>query len=641
MSVSVVRHPRFWVERLLISRSTAPLNVIRDVKLRPGLNIVWAKEPGNGANLTSTQRAGHGVGKSTFTLMLRWLLGDDGKAVRAMRHQLASQFPDGGVGAVVHFDSASWSVYRPYATDGFAAEYSDLEGLLAGGDRVPFKQYFEALAEAMLVPLQQRSIPGTGQTIEWPHVLSWISRDQGTRLRDYYDWRSLDGAGLQRSRQDPPWVVRAVLGVTDGQEVSAIAALNNASRNLEGAKSELKDLETLPRQIRGRIEGNLRHWAGADLKLPYVTDDIFEESVLSMIDAQEQRIGAEVKRIERQIDAAEQEIRRRENDVDAVKQQHDVVVLGYGLAKAAADQDEAALKKLNQEVAELRALPGDCAHGGIAFGSCSYIQQRIEIPRFSDQRDKKALESDAALWTQKAINLLPAKSAAEQQLQNVQEQLKNVETSHRKLKMQRDSSRDEISRAKFLRQELIDWQDASGSDTSVEIEAKRAEVRKLEQECDSASAQITSARQSQSQRAEQVSRLMGRLAGTFELQGRFQPYDEERPFGLVGSAGEAYSVLEILLGDFACAIDSINNPASSFPSFFMHDCPREADLSDYLYGQYLSLLVAEEGQSPGWQSIVTTTTPPPVALQRDPYLVLELGPAREDDLLLRARFGLH
>lgn len=641
MSVSAVRHPCFWVERLLITRSIDPLNVIRDVKLRPGLNIVWAKEPSSVAKLTSTQRAGHGVGKSTFTLMLRWLLGDDGKAVKAMRHQLAGQFPDGGVGAVVHFGDATWCVYRPYAADGFAAEHSDLETLLTGGDRVTFKQYFETLSEVMLARLQQRSIPGTSQPIEWPHVLSWVSRDQGTRLRDYYDWRSLDGTGLQRSRQDPPWVVRAVLGVTDGQEVGAIAALNKASRNLEGAKSELKDLETLPRQIRGRIEGNLRHWAGADSKLPYVADDMFETSVLSMIDAQEQRIDVEVERIERQIDDAEQEIRRQANDVEAVKQQHDVAVLAYGLAKAAADQDEGALKKLIQEVADLRALPGDCAHGGVAFSSCSYIQQRIEIPRFSDQRDRKALESDAALWTQKAINLLPAKSAAEQKLQKAQEQLRNVEASRRKLQMRRDTARDDISRVKFLRQELADWQDASGSATSAEVEAKRMEVRTWEQEFDSANAQITSARQSQSQRAEEISGLMGRFAGAFELQGRFRPYDEERPFGLVGSAGEAYSVLEILLGDFVCAIDSIDNPVSCFPSFFMHDCPREADLSGYLYEEYLSLLVAEEGQSPGWQSIVTTTTPPPFDLQRPPYLALELGPAKEDDLLLRARFGLH
>lgn len=641
MSVSAVSHPHFWIERLLITRSIEPLSPIRDVNLRPGLNIVWAKEPSSTANLTSTQRAGHGVGKSTFTLMLRWLLGDDGKAVKAMRHQLASQFPDGGVGIVVHFGDATWSVYRPYAADGFAAEQSDLEALLSGGDRVSFKEYFETLSEAMLSRLQQRSIPGTGQAIEWPHVLSWVSRDQGTRLRDYYDWRSLDGAGLQRSRQDPPWVVRAVLGVTDVQEAGAIAALNKASRNLERAKLELKDLETLPRQIRRRIEGNLRHWAGADSKLPYVTDDMFESSVLNMIDAMEQRIRTEVERIERQIDDAEQDLRHRTNDVEAVKQQHDVAVLSYELAKAAADQDEAALRKLNQEVAELRALPGDCAHGGVAFSSCSYIQQRIEVPRFSDQRDKKALEHDAAQWAQKAVNLLPAKSAAEQKLQQVQERLRSVGASRRKLQMQRDTARDEISRATFLRQELADWQDASGSTTTVEVEEKRAEVRTLEQECDSANAKITSARQTQSQRAEHISGLMGRLAGAFELQGRFQPYDEERPFGLVGSAGEAYSVLEILLGDFVCAIDSIDNPVSSFPSFFMHDCPREADLSDYLYGQYLSLLVAEEGQSPGWQSIVTTTTPPPVALQRAPVLALELGPATEDDLLLRARFGLH
>ena len=85
-----------------------------------------------------------------------------------------------------------------------------------------------------------------------------------------------------------------------------------------------------------------------------------------------------------------------------------------------------------------------------------------------------------------------------------------------------------------------------------------------------------------------MTRRIDALAQVFGLHGRFLLNDDERPFELVGSAGEAYTVLEILLGDFACALDADDNPDSSFPAFLVHDCPREADLSNGLYCDYLA-----------------------------------------------------
>ena len=641
MSVSADRKPRLWIERLLITQSIDPLEVVRDITLRPGLNLVWAKEPEDAINLTSPQRAGHGVGKSTFTLMLRCLLGDDGKAVKGLRQQLAGQFPHGGIGAVVHIGDATYSVYRPYAADGFAAEHRDLNALVSGGERFVFKAYLDALSGFMLANLQQREIPGTNQTIEWPHVLSWVTRDQGTRLRSYYDWRSADGAGLQRSRQDPPWLLRAVLGVTDIQEADAVGALDDATRRLEQAKTELKDLEHSPRQIRARIEANLRRWVGADSTLQFQTDDLFQSSVHGEIETKEEQVKTVVARLDEQLEALELEIRQQANASEAAQQQCAVAVAEFDVAQAMCNRDEEELKRLHGRMAELGALVGHCGHGGVLFQKCTYIQQRIAIPQISDGRDKKMLEKEAAVWAEKATNLLPIKTASEQRLREAKGALESSEGQQRKLRIQRDTGLVELSRAKLLREELASWEDASGAATSHEMNAKRAEVLSLEQRSGSSQARIANARAPQSDRTDEISKQMDRLAQAFELQGQFLPYDDERPFGLVGSAGEAYSVLEILLGDFVCAVDSIDNPKSSFPGFLIHDCPREADLSDFLYGEYLSLLAGEERSSPGWQAIVTTTTPPPVSLRTHPYLVLELGPAHDDDLLLRTRFGLH
>lgn len=92
--------------------------------------------------------------------------------------------------------------------------------------------------------------------------------------------------------------------------------------------------------------------------------------------------------------------------------------------------------------------------------------------------------------------------------------------------------------------------------------------------------------------------------------------------------GEAYRVLEVLLGDIAAMLSWCLG-IGHFPSFIVHDCPREADMSAMLYEQLLNVLYELEQDltiEPPFQYIVTTTTPPPLALQSSPYRRLELSP---------------
>jgi len=123
--------------------------------------------------------------------------------------------------------------------------------------------------------------------------------------------------------------------------------------------------------------------------------------------------------------------------------------------------------------------------------------------------------------------------------------------------------------------------------------------------------------------------------------GTFDPRDELRPFRLSMRGGEAYRVLEVLLGDIACMLDS-PRAGSALPGFFVHDCPREADMSTGLYENFLSLIDAlqmgqySDGAAP-FQYIVTTTTPPPTELQGD-AVCLTLDPSSDAGLLFCRRF---
>src|ERR1039458_8984477 len=68
--------PRLWVRRLVIWEK--PGEIIREVRLRRGLNIIWSPDPGAGlADLGRDAGSGHGAGKTLFCRLLRYCLGED------------------------------------------------------------------------------------------------------------------------------------------------------------------------------------------------------------------------------------------------------------------------------------------------------------------------------------------------------------------------------------------------------------------------------------------------------------------------------------------------------------------------------------------------------------------------------------
>ena len=95
--------PRLWVRRLVIwpEHGAVPL---RDIELRPGLNIVWTPD---------TDDIGHGGGKTLFCRLLRYCLGESRYAADEQRERISNLFPDGMVGAEVMLNGQCWSVIRP------------------------------------------------------------------------------------------------------------------------------------------------------------------------------------------------------------------------------------------------------------------------------------------------------------------------------------------------------------------------------------------------------------------------------------------------------------------------------------------------------------------------------------------------
>jgi hypothetical protein len=101
--------------------------------------------------------------------------------------------------------------------------------------------------------------------------------------------------------------------------------------------------------------------------------------------------------------------------------------------------------------------------------------------------------------------------------------------------------------------------------------------------------------------------------------------------------------MNVLMGDLVCLLDATDGNAG-FPAFLVHDCPREADMSESLYQRYLKVFyeldIASGDADPAFQYIVTTTSVPPPELQKSPYLRLELSSETENELLFKRHLSL-
>ena len=635
----ITAKPRLWIERVAIVRAHKPrLELIRDIPMLPGLNLVWATEQAN-STLAPAESAGHGVGKTTFCLMLRSLLGDEGKAVKHMREQLAGTFMNGGVAAELHVHGQQFAVFRPFGEPGWAGENTRIEDLFERPRELSFAEFVDACEARLLGAMSIRNIPGTGQAIEWPSVLCWLARDQGSRLRHYFDWRSDDGTGLQRSRQDPPLLMRAVLGLVSNTESQAEKDLGGLASKISAAKEAVLQEERRVDSARAVIEGALRTWAGVSEPLAMVSDDLFGDSVRQQIDRTTARITQTIasrRTLAHDLD--------RENTDAAVKiatREGTLQRQELGLAALRAERNEnadeaAKLRAQRDELLKLQRLAGDCEHGNIPFSKCTFIQEQITTVPMGRHRRKMEVEEERRALDAEIDQLERMLAPQRREIAAWRARVDAIAIDKQAIESEIEQCQKQLGGAESLARQLDQWtQDRSHQETEA-LSTARGLLAGLQSTQQRADDLLALERSMLHAHTEGLSRRFSTLAAEFGLQGRFVAADTERPFQLVDANGEAYTVLEIVLGDLACAL-AREQEANQHSGFVILDCPREADMSTQLYHQLLATLAA-----PGFnatQIILTTTTPPPVPLQDDERCVLRLNRDSEDGLLLKTRIA--
>ncbi len=633
--------PRLRVERLVIVESRSPTKFIRDVRLHAGLNIVWAEELPAAQGATEVERAGHGVGKSTFSLMLRAVLGDDGAAVKTMRGHLAEHYGSGGIAAEVIAGAERWAVFRSFGSQSFTLKIGTVESLFeenAKADALDFSAYVMALGEqACLQHMPTRTLPVTGQVVEWGHVLCWVARDQALGLRQYFEWRNDDGIGLRRKVKGPPALVRLVLGLLTDAESKAEERIASINSELSTARDTLRSEEQRGTNTRGIVETQLRTWAGVSNSLQMVTDDLFANSVEKEIQRKAQQLEAkndedraEIAALDIQLVELAADIKTRDRIAQLAKARWDETV-------ALRNKDDKSLKEIRERRDKLLTLSGTCQYGGVSYSECSYVQEQRDTVKLTAKRDISVLT--------KTLDEHGDREATEKAEYESEAKVLAHLTASREEKTTRRAALNKAIGARLrqlgegdaVRRTLAQWQESHQAPETEKLRAARTAVMDLEKKLESAKGVKVSAQQQVSERERQISARIAKLAGVFGVNGRYVPSDEKRPFQMLGADGDAYTVLEILLGDLACAEDGTHDGGGAHPGFLIFDCPREREMSPHLYERFLILVDEVCHKTPGLQVIITTTTPPTDQLREPPTRILKLSRASDKDLLLKRR----
>lgn len=635
--------PRLWVERVWLLESREPLTITREVELRPGVNVVWAREPESevGSGLAS---AGHGVGKTSFCLMLRYLLGDEATAITVLREKAAANFPKGGVAARVHIDDVTWLVYRPYGaySHPLAKVGEQLESLFSGQLEGDFQTYLSSLQTAFIGKLAAQTLPGTNQALEWRHLLAWCIREQRTRFDGFFHWREGDGLGFRRSRQDPPLFVSSVLGVLDTEADRLMRDVETTQAELLRIQQQIPELERQPIYALESLEKRLRKQVGAGEDEP-VFESIVDESLESRVTiAIAAALKAEAEGA-REVEAAEEAmapmlVRQAELQSELAR-----LELERDIARTLVDTNEAEYIRITTALVELERLAGQCKYGLVEFSDCQHVKNRRSTVSLPWKMDAKAAQNAIP---QRKSELRIAEAAVQSVQRALSEQRTRVNNQRavaRKAQMKSASStvrQDQIKQhwEEFKLQHL---QRELGTDSAELIRAK-ARLEVLGGEVESHKAALVQRKQLQSARVDSLQtvtlsvaeRLLGEAG-----YGRFISDSDSRPFEL-SRGGEAYQVLEVLLGDMTCLLDAATSTGNNHPGFLVHDCPREADMSAVLYKNFLLMAMEADqqlsrGAGAPFQYIVTTTSPPPPELCVAPYLALELQPGDDEHLLFK------
>jgi hypothetical protein len=632
--------PRLWVRRVMIWSD--PNTVVQDVTLRPGVNIIWSPDPrdvGRSRSKSKKPRAvGHGSGKTLFCRLVRYCLGEDRFAPLNQRDAIASAFRDGFVGAEVVLDGTTWAVVRSigHRRRHVAIEDGSLEGALATTGPAPGIEALVAAIVGQVVGADSASLMPGPRDSAWAVELAWLARDQECRFGHVLDWRALasesDSPVRDFTRLQTLTALRVAIGAIDRAEHEHVR--QTVSAEVE-AKRDEEDLRHMQWDI-ARLGRRLSSVLG--LAEDLATDAI---GIVALRGAAAQRLDKAAGVDKTPGVATDLEARRR--NANSVRTRAEELATQLAACDAAIPLRERAISKIEAEI------PGGSARLEMAKKPvCPICEVPIDraLAEGCKLSDKLANpEQLRAQW-----------DARMQELERERTDLAEARVERERLRRELGDARAQVGK---LDEEVRRLEAALDAGRAAWLESRRLadDVERLAESIRD-EVQVRGRLAASEAKVEQMRDVAGAFrqqkAPVFQtLSGHFdalvQALAGEGARGDVTLTAKGLQLAVILGGDRnSPAIDSLKVIAfdlavlamsieekTHVPAFLIHDSPREADLGLSIYERLFETAVALEkvGPAPLFQYIITTTTRPPTALAKAPWLRLTLRGAPPEDRL--------
>ena len=622
--------PRLWVRRLAMWESPGGRK-IRDIALRPGLNIIWSPDGSDESDAGAVRAIGHGSGKTLFCRLLRYCLGERRFADETQREAIAVAFPDGIVGAEVMLDGVCWAVVRPLGIRRrhVAIAHGDLDEIAAGdGATTSIDPLIEAIEQAILTPdvaALARLQPGQKA---WPIALAWLTRDQECRFDDVLDWRSpasgSDAPLPASGREIGPRreALRAfLLAITEEEQ--------QTRRAEEALRTEVANAEREATYLdwdRGRQQKQLIDQLGLAgqmaPEMPLLLE-LFRKAADERLAAAAQLPTdgtSELGEARKGLHEAREELRLRDEERIRLEAKLPAEKQVLTLLSSEIPGLSAAAETAASQVCPICEVPIDKALAekcGLSHKLHSEAECRARLAAKRQEFGEQKRKIDGLEAGLKALQ--PQSAVARQRVEQAEKRVQAIE-----------SVRDVRATA---------WQAATrlkeGVERFSEVSTERDEVKKRLRNFED---RLTKERERLAAFRDKQGMTFDRITGKFS--SIIRRLVNENAKGAVTLRGDglqltidvdgdrrtaAIESLKVLGFDLACLILSIEG-ATRLPAFFVHDSPREADLGLSIYDELFRLVRELEGMSGtvAFQYIVTTTTRPPDDLRCDPWVRLTL-----------------
>ena len=599
--------PLIWLKRFVILSSLGSKKAIRNIPFRRGLNVIQTRKtkPQGGPV------AGHGVGKTLLTRLIRYSLGEQYFGTEDTQSKILTAFPS--LVTIGHWEVAGedWIVIRQINDAdnklAFVVKSDDWETAVIDRrlEELPYKTFLSAVDEAVFSGLPQLKLP-KGHTASWPDLLAWLARDDQCGYRSANDWRHSEAnSGPSLPREENSLVMQWIMGLMDPDEIECKiqhrALLENRSTHKKTAAEQQKQMKTL--------------WPVLQAKL-----EVAEDAEV----ATQQRTFNSF----RPADLVAERLESLERLKDCEKQTSKTPEL------------EARVEALQTQLADCKASIESCTN------LAQYIAQQIaDLERTATQSGEDDRLADLHQQLDSQNQQLATHQSDQQQIVDDLTETQSLLTEERnRIAIALSGIDQSVGRWKAFEDDAKTFQDLSDAYATTTQKLTRADSeieRSLHVQENLRAKKLQQVSVLSLEYEQLLKKIFGEQTGgsvKIDANGlHLNPDNHLAPAGSVLSA-----MMTVMAFDIASLSTSMKG-IGHHPRFIMHDSPREGNMNTPLFSRLFEVvhLLEKEFEGPddvSFQYIVTTTTPPPKHLATKPFIAETLDAKSDKGLLFKQKF---